>query len=85
MRELIRPILVISVTVSLYHTCFFCIYRDPADTATKPLECEIDLTHLTPLWRLYKTMSERQGPEHTSSHLRALTELFYVAENVSLV
>ena len=30
-------------------------------------------------------MSDDQGPEQTPPLLRALTELFYVAENVALV
>ena len=45
----------------------------------------MDLKYLTPLWNLYKTMTEDHGYEQTSALHRALTELFFIAENVAMV
>lgn len=60
-------------------------YSDISGTDEGLVDLHIDLTYLSPLWKLYKGMSDDQGPEQTPSLLRALTELFYVAENVALV
>lgn len=45
----------------------------------------IELTYLAPLWKLYKNLSEEDGPEKTHAAVRALTELFLVAEDVAMV
>lgn len=50
-----------------------------------PTELKMDLRFLAPLWKLYKSLSEEHGPEQTSAVLRALTELFFTAENVAMV
>lgn len=63
----------------LYHS------EDGIVEADGPTELMIDLTYLSPLWKLYKSMAEEQGPEQTPPLLRALTELFFSAENVAMV
>lgn len=57
------------------------MYRGQADCG----ELRIDLTFLAPLWRLYAKLSEDHGPEKTKSLIRALTELFLIAEHVAMV
>ncbi|XP_067952130.1 zinc finger ZZ-type and EF-hand domain-containing protein 1-like [Watersipora subatra] len=49
-----------------------------------PSELTMDLKYLAPLWKLYKSLSDEHGPEQTSAVLRALTELFFIAEDVAM-
>ncbi|XP_013398348.1 zinc finger ZZ-type and EF-hand domain-containing protein 1-like [Lingula anatina] len=50
-----------------------------------PQKCRVDLTLLKPLWKLYKSsFKDTEGGSVTQPIVRALTELFLVAENTAL-
>lgn len=66
-----------------YHQILHC--SENGDSFDGPTELKMDLRYLAPLWKLYKTLSADHGPEQTSAVLRALTELFFIAENIAMV
>lgn len=59
------------------------LHRDQPVTESDSLR--LDLTYLTPLWKLYEKLGDDHGPEKTKPVLRALTELFLVAEKIAMV